>query len=75
MFDEQNSDTREVAEQHRFDTCRLEAYLRGKLAGFSGPMTVEQFKGGQFNPTYKLTVASRVIMSPSAAGHCSKLVS
>ena len=46
------SGTREVAERLRFDVGRLEAYLRDKLPGFSGPAVVSQFKGGQSNPTY-----------------------
>ena len=33
----------------------LDAWLRANVAGYSGPLTVEQFKGGQSNPTYRLT--------------------
>jgi aminoglycoside phosphotransferase (APT) family kinase protein len=33
---------------------RAEAYLLKHLPGFDGPLSVEQFKGGQSNPTYKL---------------------
>jgi aminoglycoside phosphotransferase (APT) family kinase protein len=43
-----------VRRAHRFDTSRLEAYLRAHLPGFEGPMAVRQFKGGQSNPTYLL---------------------
>jgi aminoglycoside phosphotransferase (APT) family kinase protein len=46
------SGTREVAEQLRFDTSRLEEYMRRHVPGFAGPITVSQFKGGQSNPTY-----------------------
>jgi len=46
------SGTREVAEPLRFDVGRLEAYLRARVAGFSAPVVVRQFKGGQSNPTY-----------------------
>jgi aminoglycoside phosphotransferase (APT) family kinase protein len=46
------SGTREVAERLRFAAERLEAYLRGHVAGFAGPIVVSQFKGGQSNPTY-----------------------
>ena len=28
------------------------------MPGYSGPLEVEQFKGGQSNPTYKLVAAS-----------------
>ena len=49
------SGTREVREAHRFDEAALDAYLREHVDGYDGTLTVEQFKGGQSNPTYKLT--------------------
>ena len=55
---EQFSGTRDVAEAHRFDVSRLEAYLRDHLPGFAGPLQVRQFKGGQSNPTYLLEASS-----------------
>ena len=51
--------TAPVREQHRFDERALESYLAQHIAGFRGPLTVEQFKGGQSNPTYRLTTPSR----------------
>ena len=51
---EQFSGTREVAESHRFDVNRLEQYMLSHVEGFSGPLEVRQFKGGQSNPTYRL---------------------
>jgi aminoglycoside phosphotransferase (APT) family kinase protein len=33
--------------------------MRGAVRGFSGPLTIEQFKGGQSNPTFKLSTPSR----------------
>lgn len=56
----QNSGTTEVREAHRFDVGRLEQWLRREVPGFSGPLTVEQFKGGQSNPTYKLVTPGRL---------------
>ncbi len=53
------SGTREVAERLRFDVSRLEAYLRDHVAGFSGPAVVNQFKGGQSNPTYLIKTPLR----------------
>ena len=50
--------TTAVRAQHRFDEGVLENYLREHIPGFRGPMTVEQFKGGQSNPTYRITAAS-----------------
>jgi len=48
------SGTGEVREQHRFDEARLQAWMEANVADFRGPLTVQQFKGGQSNPTYKL---------------------
>ncbi len=56
---EQNSGTVAVREAHRFDVSRLQRFMEQEVAGFAGPLTVEQFKGGQSNPTYKLTIAGR----------------
>jgi aminoglycoside phosphotransferase (APT) family kinase protein len=43
-----------VREAHRFDAARLEGWMADHVEGFAGPLSVEQFKGGQSNPTYKL---------------------
>src|SRR6266436_2187419 len=51
--------TKEVAAPLRFDTARFEAYLTANAPGFSGPLTVRQFKGGQSNPTYMLETPAR----------------
>jgi aminoglycoside phosphotransferase (APT) family kinase protein len=50
MF-EQFTGTKPVEERHRIDAASLEKYLGFRLA------QVEQFKGGQSNPTYRLTAA------------------
>ncbi len=47
--------TRPVAEALRFDAAALERYLAATVPDFGGPLKIEQFKGGQSNPTYKLT--------------------
>jgi aminoglycoside phosphotransferase (APT) family kinase protein len=51
--------TRPVDERHRFDTASLEAWLRERVLGFSGPITLHQFKGGQSNPTFLLDAGGR----------------
>ncbi|MBK1688526.1 phosphotransferase [Rubrivivax gelatinosus] len=43
-----------MAASHAFDVAALERWLAHELPGFQGPLSVEQFKGGQSNPTYKL---------------------
>jgi aminoglycoside phosphotransferase (APT) family kinase protein len=53
------SGTKEVAERLRFDVDALESYLRRHVDGFSGPIALSQFKGGQSNPTYLIETPQR----------------
>jgi aminoglycoside phosphotransferase (APT) family kinase protein len=53
-----NTGTRDVAERLRFDQHALEAWLETHVEGFTGPLQVSQFKGGQSNPTYRLHAPS-----------------
>jgi aminoglycoside phosphotransferase (APT) family kinase protein len=46
--------TTSVREAHRFDETRLARWLSENVHSYAGPLRVEQFKGGQSNPTYKL---------------------
>jgi aminoglycoside phosphotransferase (APT) family kinase protein len=55
----QNRGTAEVREAHRFDVASLEAWMEANVEDFAGPLSVEQFKGGQSNPTYKLVTPAR----------------
>ena len=48
-----------VEERHRIDAGRLEEYLRKHMEGFRGPLEIEQFKGGQSNPTYRITAGGK----------------
>ena len=68
------SGTKPVSEQHAFDTAALRAYLEERLAGFAGPVTVEQFKGGQSNPTYKLVTPGRSYVMRTKPGPAAKLL-
>lgn len=47
-----------VRDAHRFDEERLARWMAANVPGFEGPLRVEQFNGGQSNPTYKLITAS-----------------
>ena len=60
LIDRQESyeGTKPVVEAHRFDEGRLERFMSNHVAGFEGPITVEQFKGGQSNPTYRIVSPS-----------------
>jgi aminoglycoside phosphotransferase (APT) family kinase protein len=55
----QNSGTVEVRKAHRFDSIALEHWLEREVENYSGPLRVEQFRGGQSNPTYKLITPAR----------------
>ena len=60
--------TTPVQERQRFDVGALDAYLREHVAGFRGPLEVEQFKGGQSNPTFLLrTPGARYVMRAKPA--------
>jgi len=54
-----NIGTTPVRDAYRFDEAALLAWMEANIEDFAGPLTVEQFKGGQSNPTYKLTTPSR----------------
>ena len=66
--------TQPVAARHAFDVATLEAHLRRELAGFAGPLSVEQFKGGQSNPTYKLITPQQTYVMRTKPGPASKLL-
>lgn len=66
--------TRPVADSHAFDIGALEAFLRERLSGFQGPLSVEQFKGGQSNPTYKLITPQRSYVMRAKPGPAAKLL-
>ena len=71
---EANTGTKPVAESHAFDIGALQAYLEAKLAGFEGPLAVEQFKGGQSNPTYKLVTPGASYVMRSKPGPATLLL-
>ena len=56
---EANAGTTAVREAHRFDEAALARWMDANVEGYTGPLTVSQFKGGQSNPTYKLSTPGR----------------
>ena len=56
---EQFAGTMPVQEKHRFDVERLTRYMLAHVDGFSPPVQVEQFRGGQSNPTFLLTTPNK----------------
>jgi aminoglycoside phosphotransferase (APT) family kinase protein len=58
MFEEMMG-TKPVSERQRFDAAALGAWLEQHVEDYpGGTPTVEQFKGGQSNPTFKLSAGS-----------------
>ncbi len=53
-----STDTVPVREAHRIDAAALERYLVEHVRGFSGPLDLRQFQGGQSNPTYHVRAGS-----------------
>ena len=66
--------TRAVSGQHAVDVQALTVWLGAHLAGFEGPLTLEMFKGGQSNPTYKLVTPSRSYVMRAKPGPVAKLL-
>ena len=66
--------TRPVSEQHAFDVAALTSWLGHHMPGFEGPLTVEMFKGGQSNPTYKLITPGAQYVMRSKPGPVAKLL-
>ena len=63
-----------VSGKHAFDVGALTAWLAQHLEGFAGPLTVEMFKGGQSNPTYKLITPQRSYVMRAKPGPVAKLL-
>jgi aminoglycoside phosphotransferase (APT) family kinase protein len=66
--------TKPLGGTHGFDSGALQAYLTQHLPGFAGPLTVEQFKGGQSNPTYKLLTPGATYAMRAKPGPVAKLL-
>ncbi|MFY7854975.1 MAG: phosphotransferase [Rubrivivax sp.] len=71
---EQFTGTRPMASSHAFDIGALQAHLQAHLSDFAGPLQVEQFKGGQSNPTYLLVTPGRRYVMRTKPGPAAKLL-
>jgi aminoglycoside phosphotransferase (APT) family kinase protein len=62
--------TMPVSDRQRFDEASLGRWLEAHLPGFTGLDRIEQFRGGQSNPTYLLTAAngSQYVLRKKPAG-------
>ena len=66
--------TRAVSVQQAVDLDALTAYLNRHLEGFQGPLTMEIFKGGQSNPTYKLITPGMCYVMRAKPGPVARLL-
>lgn len=63
-----------VTERHGFGQHKLADFLGNRLPGFQGPLEVQQFHGGQSNPTYLLNTPSTNYVMRSKPGPAAKLL-
>jgi aminoglycoside phosphotransferase (APT) family kinase protein len=74
MFEEMMG-TKPVSERQRFDVGALAEWMRTHVDGFGGrELTVEQFKGGQSNPTFKLGADGRHYVLRTKPGPAARLL-
>lgn len=66
--------TQAVSDKQAFDAVALSAWLDKNLPDFCGPLTVESFKGGQSNPTYKLNTPTQSYVMRAKPGPVAKLL-
>jgi aminoglycoside phosphotransferase (APT) family kinase protein len=66
--------TRAVSDANAVDVAALSAWLETNLPGFEGPLTLEMFKGGQSNPTYKLNTPGMSYVMRAKPGPAAKLL-
>ena len=74
MFEEMMG-TKPVSERQRFDTGALGAWMAQHVEGYpGGSPAVEQFKGGQSNPTFRLSASGRHYVLRAKPGPAAKLL-
>jgi aminoglycoside phosphotransferase (APT) family kinase protein len=66
--------TKPVAAMHAFDVAALHRWLAAHVEGFAGPLAVEQFKGGQSNPTFKLLTPGHAYVMRAKPGPVARLL-
>ncbi len=66
--------TKPVSERQKFDVGALQDYMQTHVPGFSGALAIEQFKGGQSNPTFKLTANGQSYVLRTKPGPAAKLL-
>jgi len=68
------SGTMPVSSRQQFSLDALTAWMIAHVGGFKGPLRIEQFKGGQSNPTFKLITPAMTYVMRSKPGPAAKLL-
>ena len=63
-----------VADRQKFDLETLDAYMQAHVAGYVGPLTIEQFRGGQSNPTFKIITEATCYVLRAKPGPVARLL-
>ena len=66
--------TKALAGTAPFDVLALAAWMHVNVPGFAEPLTLEQFKGGQSNPTFKLITPTCNYVMRAKPGPIAKLL-
>ena len=74
MFEEMIG-TKPVSDRQKFDVAALAAYLAAHIPDYPGGVPeVEQFKGGQSNPTFRLTIGTQRYVLRTKPGPAARLL-
>ena len=68
------SGTMPVSSRQQIPIDALSAWMLAHVEGFQGPLSIEQFKGGQSNPTFKLITPLMTYVMRSKPGPVAKLL-
>ncbi|NBT00366.1 MAG: phosphotransferase family protein, partial [Betaproteobacteria bacterium] len=68
------SGTMPVSDRYQTDLKTLEQWMQAHVDGFQGPLRIEQFKGGQSNPTFALFTPGAQYVMRSKPGPVAKLL-
>ncbi|MGB4347693.1 MAG: phosphotransferase family protein, partial [Burkholderiaceae bacterium] len=66
--------TKAVADRQKVDLEALANYMRQHVEGYNGELSIEQFKGGQSNPTFKLTAGNQQYVLRTKPAPAAKLL-
>lgn len=66
--------TRSVSASARIDLVSLNRYLTAHVPDYEGPISIEQFNGGQSNPTFKLSNEERTWVLRTKPGPVAQLL-